>query len=106
MSDVQLKSGFTETIEPERREFGRRVMFRHATAVVAGGAVWSCIIIDKSEIGARIRVKDKYDFPDNFKLIIEDDDFVAQCIVIHRASDVIGIQFIRPPSKLSQQRDV
>jgi hypothetical protein len=103
MFDVMTKPRFAAPIQPERRNFGRRVMFRHATALVMGGASWSCVVVDKSETGARLRVKDVTDFPDLFKLIIEADDLVVQCAVVHRTTDYVGVQFLRAPSKLSMQ---
>jgi PilZ domain len=100
MSIVQSRPGFGAPVQPERRQFGRRAMFRPATAMVVGGATWPCIVVDKSEMGARLKIKDVEDFPDTFKLIIQDDDFVVSCAVVHRTGDFVGVQFVRPPVKL------
>jgi hypothetical protein len=103
MSDVKTRTGFASAIQPDRRHFGRRAMFRHATAIVLGGATWPCFVVDKSQSGVRLKVRDALDFPDTFKLIIEEDDFVVQCAVVHRTGDFVGVKFIRSPMKLSDQ---
>jgi PilZ domain len=96
MSDVQTQSA-SPAVEPERRTFGRRAMFLHATAVVMGGARWPCIVVNKSETGAQLKVKDRFDFPDLFKLVIEDDNQVVHCSVIRRAEDLVGVEFVAAP---------
>jgi hypothetical protein len=101
MSIVKSRPGFGAPVQPERRQFGRRAMFRPAIAMVMGGATWPCIVVDKSEMGARLKVKNIEDFPDTFKLIIEDDDFVVPCAVVHRTGDFVGVQFVRAPGKHS-----
>jgi hypothetical protein len=102
MSDVQRPQQTANAVEPERRGFGRRVMFRQATAVVAGGARWPCIVIDKSDSGAQLKVKDRVGFPDTFKLVIEDDNQVVHCNVLRRTEEGVAVEFVAAPRITSE----
>jgi PilZ domain len=95
MSDILIQPKFGRPGQPERRSFGRRTMFRHAEAIVPGGPRWPCIVIDKSEAGALIKVKLGTDLPDTFKLILADDNQVLQCNVIRREPEHVGVEFVR-----------
>ena len=97
MSDPQRPPQSAVAAQAERRGFGRRVMFRQATAVVLGGAQWPCIVIDKSESGAQLKVKDRFDFPDTFKLVIEDDNQVVHCNVLRRTGEDVAVEFVTAP---------
>ena len=96
LSDVQTQSK-SAAAEPERRTFGRRAMFLHATAVVMGGGRWPCIVVNKSETGAQLKVKDRLDFPDTFKLVIEDDNQVVHCSVLRRTDELVAVEFVAAP---------
>ena len=97
MSDVSTAPKAPEAVQSERRAFGRRAMFRPATAVVLGGARWACIVVDKSETGARLKVMDRFDFPETFKLVLEDDNQVVQCQVVRRTEEFIAVEFVATP---------
>jgi hypothetical protein len=97
MFDVSTSPGVADANMAERRVFGRRAMFRQATAVDLGGARWPCVVVDKSETGAQLKVKGRFDFPDTFKLVIEDDNQVVQCNVVRQTAEFIGVEFARPP---------
>jgi PilZ domain len=95
MSDTLTQPKFYAPGQPERRSFGRRTMFRHAEAVVPGGPRFPCIVIDKSDAGALLKVKPGVELPDSFKLILEDDNQVLQCNVIRREPEHVGVEFVR-----------
>jgi hypothetical protein len=97
MSDTLTETNATDAVQPERRGFGRRTMFRQATAVVLGGARWPCFVVDKSETGARLKVKDWIEFPETFKLVLEDDNQVVQCQVVRRTPESIAVEFVATP---------
>jgi hypothetical protein len=103
MSHVELKPRFGAK-PADRREFGRRAMFLHALAVTLGGGTWPCHVVDKSDAGARLKVKDSLDFPDLFRLVIESEDLVVQCAVVHRTGEFVGCKFIRSPQKISAMK--
>jgi hypothetical protein len=103
MSDPLIAPRSADAAQPERRAFGRRTMFRQATAVVLGGARWPCFVVDKSEVGARLKVKDLLEFPDTFKLVIEDDNQVVHCQVVRRTPEFIAVEFVATP-KLADTR--
>ena len=98
MFDVSTTPRVADGDMAERRVFGRRAMFRQATAVGLGGARWPCIVVDKSETGAQLKVKDRFDFPDTFKLVIADDNQVVHCNVVRRTAAFIGVEFARSPT--------
>jgi hypothetical protein len=100
MSHVELKPRF-HAKPADRREFGRRAMFLNALAVTMGGAKRPCYVVDKSDSGARLKVRDAMDFPDVFRLVIESEDLVVQCAVVHRTGEFVGCKFIRSPQKLT-----
>jgi hypothetical protein len=95
MSDVLTQPKFGVPGQPERRSFGRRTMFRHAEAIVPGGPRFACIVIDKSETGALLKVKPGLELPDTFKLILEDDNQVLPCSVTRREPEHVGVEFVR-----------
>jgi hypothetical protein len=97
MSDDPSSFSAASAVPTERRTFGRRAMFRQATAVVMGGARWPCIVVEKSATGARLKVKDHFDFPDQFKLVIEDDNQVVQCAVLRRTAEFVAVEFVSAP---------
>jgi PilZ domain len=97
MTDVSTPPRFGAPGQPERRSFGRRAMFLHAEAIVPGGPRWPCIVIDKSEAGALLKVKDLVALPDVFKLLIGDENQVLHCQVIRRDADHVGVEFVAAP---------
>jgi hypothetical protein len=97
MSDASNHPKFGSAGQPERRSFGRRTMFRHATAMVPGGPRQPCIVIDKSDVGALLKVKELVELPNEFKLILEDDNQVLYCQVVRRNHEHIGVEFVSAP---------
>ena len=89
------------TTGTERRKFGRRKTFKPATIVGPGGESISCVVVDISEVGAKIGLAAPDAAPDHFELTIVDDDFTVKCEVIHRQDTAIGVRFIASPRRLS-----
>ena len=104
MSNTSTPARFGAPGQPERRSFGRRTMFLHAEAIVPGGPRWPCIVLDKSDVGALLKVKDLVVLPEQFKLLIGDENQVFNCQVVRRDGDHVGVEFVAAP-KLSAQLD-
>ena len=85
----------------ERRQFGRRTVFKPAIIMQERQDRIDCTVIDISQGGARIQYHKVGELPDEFTLIIEEDDMVVECRVAHRQASSIGVQFMRLPRKLS-----
>jgi len=88
----------------ERRHFGRRATFKRALLRYSDGRQEPCIVVDISEGGARLTVKDAATIREAFDLVMVEDDFAAWCTVAHRTSNSIGVRFARAPRKLSWRK--
>jgi two-component system cell cycle response regulator len=86
-----------DEVEPkfdERRGSERRRVVRAAEIIVDGeaGAI-SCVMIDISKTGARLRTPDGVSVPDRFRLSVEAMGIAASCEVRWRRANEIGVQF-------------
>jgi hypothetical protein len=90
--------------QPERRQFGRRQVFKPAEIVLDDGRRFACAVIDFSDAGARIKLA-TIEFTENeFDLEISADDFVVRCQIMHADEPSIGVRFIKPPRRISWKR--
>jgi PilZ domain len=85
----------------ERRKFGRRSVCKHAVAVLEDGRRVEGVVVDISEGGARIQVKDVTLLQSTFMIEIPDDDFVVKCEIVHYLENAVGLRFIQSPRRLS-----
>lgn len=86
----------------ELRRFGRRVCCKPAVAVQNLTVRLRCTIIDISEGGARLRLASVNELAAEFLLVVPEDDLVYDCRVVHRHADFAGVEFTRPPRRLSR----
>ncbi|MBA2125926.1 PilZ domain-containing protein [Hyphomicrobium methylovorum] len=86
---------------PDRRQFGRRMVFKAAVVANSGGVRIPGHIIDISDAGARIKVADPTAVEIEFFLEIPEDDIVVKCRVMRVDETSVGVQYIRPPRRLS-----
>ena len=77
----------------ERRQFGRRQTILHAMIYPRGRPSIRCIVRDLSAGGARIEVDTPAWLPSRFHLIIEATNFEADCEIMHRSHDDVGVRF-------------
>ena len=90
--------------QPDRRQFGRRQVFKLAEIVLDSGQRFACAIVDFSDTGARIKIA-TIEFAENeFDIEIPADDFVVRCQMIHTDGISIGVRFIKPPRRISWKR--
>ncbi|HVZ04406.1 PilZ domain-containing protein [Hyphomicrobium sp.] len=89
------------TKQSERRQFGRRLVFKSAAIVLGDGQRLPGRIIDLSSAGARIKIQKPDLVEAEFDLEIPEDDFVVRCRRVHIDEATIGLQFIKPPRRIS-----
>jgi PilZ domain len=95
---------FDKNVVPERRQFGRRAVLKHAVLCDDAGQRLNCLVIDISASGARIKIEDNIQIPDVFFVEIPADDFVVKCRIVHRQPGSVGVHFIVSPSRLSWRK--
>lgn len=78
----------------ERRRFGRRDTCLEAMIVTGGGETRRCLVVNRSQGGAALRILDAGEVPDRFLLAIVGEDTIAPCRVAHRTDGRIGVEFI------------
>ena len=89
----------------ERRRFGRRQTFKHATAVLEDRRRLPCSVVNMSEGGALLQVREPEALDDVFDLVIPEDNIQVSCRIAHRTAGRIGVAFSRSPrfaSRLSE----
>lgn len=64
-----------------------------------------CTVRDISAEGARLRSPNAAAVPDRFELIIELDGLEANCEVVWRKDEDIGVRFLGAPRKVKPRRD-
>jgi len=90
--------------QSDRRQFGRRPVFKSAVIVLDDGRKVTASIIDLSSAGARIKTSKSNLVEPEFDLEIADDDFVVRCKLVHVDEVSIGAQFIKPPRRISWRK--
>ena len=87
--------------QPERRQFGRRAVFKSAVIVLNDGRRLAGAVVDFSNAGARIKLEDAALVESEFELEIPGDDFIVKCRLAHAEDVYIGAQYIKPPRRIS-----
>jgi hypothetical protein len=64
----------------------------------------ACTVRDLSAAGARLRVVNSVSIPNTFELIIEIDGLEADCEVVWRKADEVGVKFISQPRTVAAKR--
>jgi hypothetical protein len=64
----------------------------------------SCTVRDISATGARLRVDNLASIPDTFELIIAVDGLEANCEVVWRKSNEVGVKFLGAPRMVAAKR--
>jgi PilZ domain len=63
-----------------------------------------CTVRDVSATGARLRVESSVGIPDTFELIIEVDGLEADCQVVWRKANEVGVRFLAAPRIVAAKR--
>jgi hypothetical protein len=85
----------------DRRQFGRRTVFKSSTIVHANGERLPGFVVDISESGARIKTASPELVETEFFLEIPDDDLIVKCRIARVEEGALGVQYIKPPRRLS-----
>ncbi len=93
MRRVGVDPRFGQVVESNRREFRRTPTNKTALMRLASGERVPCHIVDVSAGGCGIEVASGVEIPDQFKLLIPDDLFEAECEVRHRSGTSAGLIF-------------
>jgi hypothetical protein len=64
----------------------------------------TCTVKDISATGARLRVDNVVSIPDTFELIITVDGLEADCEVVWRRTNEVGVKFIGAPRMVAAKR--
>lgn len=67
----------------------------------ADGSSADCVVVEVSDGGARLQFRGK-EPPEQFTLLIPEDDSAVRCSVIHRDKDHVGVRFLAMPQRLSR----
>jgi hypothetical protein len=80
------------TVLIERRKTPRQ-KFNRMARVVLDGATRTCLVVDLSELGARLCCE--FDIPDRFLLVVlmEEGSVQYECCVIWRLGTELSVQF-------------
>jgi PilZ domain len=82
----------------------RRVLKAGVVAYSDRHVTLPCTVRDLSATGARVRVEGSISAPDTFELIIDIDGFEANCQVVWRKANEIGVRFLGAPRMMAPKR--
>ena len=91
--------------DQELRAAPRRKVLKAATVASNNRHLTvSCTLRDLSSTGARLRVDNIVTIPDTFELIIAVDGLEANCEVVWRKTNEVGVRFIGAPRIVTAKR--
>ena len=77
-----------------RRQFARRPVQKRGLIRLGTLPAVSCLVVDVSPGGAKLKIEPAHLVPQVFKLQIPDDLFEAECEVRYEAESIVGVMFI------------
>ena len=81
----------------ELRIASRRRLLKAGTLLAKNGLLsFKCTVRDLSDTGARLQVEDPIGIPEHFELVIELDGLRADCEVVRRKGNEMGVRFSGP----------
>ena len=83
-------------VAPAERAVRRRVLKSGLICFNTRHSTLPCAVRDLSERGAKLTVSGSIGVPDTFELYVELDGLWAECEVVWRRADVIGVAFTSP----------
>ena len=79
----------------ERRKFERKPVKIGASAIMSNAdATVDCTILDVSESGAKLELRDVDIVPARFKLFVPESDYIHDCEVVWREGPHLGVKFL------------
>jgi hypothetical protein len=82
------------SVQSERRAFGRRESFIHAIARLPGRGAEPCIVRNYSDTGALLAFAADIDPPERFRLHVEAKGVDVMCEVRRRVNGELGVRFM------------
>ena len=76
----------------------RRALKAGIVSLNNGNITLPCVVRDISETGAKLKVDTGRHPPDQFQLQIELDGLLAECTVVWRDGQQLGVEFVEPPT--------
>lgn len=93
-----------ETPDDGRAAPRRRVLKAGIAASNDRHLTVACTVRDVSATGARLRVECSLNIPDTFELIIAVDGLEADCQVVWRKANEVGVRFLSAPRMVAVKR--
>jgi hypothetical protein len=93
-----------ETPNDGRVALRRRVLKAGIAASNDRHLTVACTVRDVSATGARLRAESSVSIPDTFELIIEVDGLEADCQVVWRKANEVGVKFLAAPRIVAAKR--
>lgn len=97
-------AGKPAPIDSKRNKPRRRILKGGIIAYSSRHLTVECAVRDLSDDGARLIVTNHRQIPDSFELLIELDGFEANCEVVWRRPESIGVRFLAPPRRVEPRR--
>ena len=88
----------------KRNNARRRALKAGIVAYNGGNMTFPCVVRDISDTGAKIKTDVDQHPPDNFQLFIELDGLLANCEVVWRDEQHVGVRFTTPPQQTVPSR--
>jgi len=104
---VQLhsQSSVVAKVDSDARVAARRRVLKAGVVAYSDRHVTlPCTVRDLSATGARVRVEGSVTAPDTFELIIDIDGFEANCQVVWRKANELGVCFLGAPRMVAPKR--
>ena len=99
---VAMKQPSKTGSHAERRAFGRRKTFKPAFIRWNETETLECIVTNQSESGALLAFRDDPNAPEQFDLIINEEDKLVACRVAYQSTNNLGVQFLSLPRRASR----
>ena len=77
----------------EKRKGQRQRTLKAGTILIAGAGSIDCVVKNLSETGASLEIESPIGIPDDFTLVIINDDVKRSCRVAWRSARRIGVRF-------------
>ena len=88
--------------QSERRAFGRRNTFKPGFIRWNETETLECIVTNESESGALLAFRDSPNTPEQFDLIINEEDKLVACRVAYQSANNLGVRFLSLPRRASR----
>src|ERR1700674_595133 len=105
---IQFRTASSALLKQEQHDvrlaLRRRVLKSGLVASNDRHLTMNCTVRDVSDTGARLKVEGSLSVPDTFELIIEVDGLEANCEVVWRSTNEVGVRFLGAPRKVTAKR--